>query len=59
MADAEVARMLAQCVADPDDDEPRLVWADAVGGERGELVVLQCDLARTWVTGELAPGDQG
>lgn len=38
--------LLAECVANPDDDEPRLVWADAVGGERGELVVLQCDLAR-------------
>ena len=46
MADAEVARMLAQCVAEPENDEPRLVWADAVGGERGELVVLQCQLAR-------------
>ncbi len=30
----------------PDDDEPRLVWADREGGERGELVVLQCMLAR-------------
>ncbi|MEJ7597757.1 MAG: TIGR02996 domain-containing protein [Kofleriaceae bacterium] len=33
-------------VADPDDDAPRLVWADREGGERGELVVLQCQLAR-------------
>jgi uncharacterized protein (TIGR02996 family) len=39
------------CAASPEDDEPRLVWADAVGGERGELVVIQCDLAR----GGLAP----
>lgn len=38
--------LLAECVANPDDDGPRLVWADSVGGERGELVVVQCDLAR-------------
>jgi hypothetical protein len=37
--------LMAQCVAAPDSDAPRLVWADAVGGERGELVVLQCRLA--------------
>jgi hypothetical protein len=30
----------------PDDDGPRLVWADAVGGERCELVVIQTDLER-------------
>lgn len=40
------ADVLAECAADPDDDGPRLVWADLVGGERGELVVVQCDLAR-------------
>ena len=34
----------------PDDDGPRLVWADAVGGERGELVVLQIDLERGGLT---------
>lgn len=38
--------LLAECVANPDDDGPRLVWADAIGGDRGELVVVQCDLAR-------------
>ncbi|MCX5747440.1 MAG: hypothetical protein NT062_33670 [Proteobacteria bacterium] len=38
--------LLAECAAHPDDDAPRLVWADRVGGERGELVVIQCDLAR-------------
>jgi uncharacterized protein (TIGR02996 family) len=38
--------LLDACVANPDDDAPRLVWADAVGGERGEFVVLQCRLAR-------------
>ncbi len=41
------------CRSAPDDDAPRLVWADAVGGERGELVVIQCDLAR----GGLAPAE--
>jgi uncharacterized protein (TIGR02996 family) len=34
--------LLAECIAHPDDDAPRLVWADAVGGERGELVAIQC-----------------
>ncbi len=34
-------------LAAPDDDAPRLVWADQVGGERGELVVVQCALARS------------
>ena len=34
--------LLAQCLATPDDDASRLVWADAIGGERGELVGLQC-----------------
>ncbi len=38
--------LLEACRLAPDDDGPRLVWADAVGGERGELVVIQCDLAR-------------
>ena len=38
--------LLAAIAAAPDDDAPRLVWADREGGERGELVVLQCLLAR-------------
>ncbi|HWO25563.1 MAG TPA: hypothetical protein VNO30_42780 [Kofleriaceae bacterium] len=38
--------LLEACRQAPGDDAPRLVWADAVGGERGELVVIQCDLAR-------------
>lgn len=45
--------LIADCVAEPSNDGPRLVWADAVGGERGELVVIQCDLAR----GGLAPAE--
>jgi hypothetical protein len=45
--------LLEACRWSPDDDELRLVWADAVGGERGELVVIQCDLAR----GGLAPAE--
>ena len=38
--------LLQEILDAPDDDEPRLVWADREGGERGELVVLQCMLAR-------------
>jgi hypothetical protein len=36
------ASLLAECVAQPEDDAPRMIWADAVDGERGELVALQC-----------------
>jgi uncharacterized protein (TIGR02996 family) len=51
-ADEALPRALLEaCRQEPDDDAPRLVWADAVGGERGEFVVIQCDLAR----GGLAP----
>ena len=39
-------RLLEDIRAAPDDDDARLVWADAVGGERGELVVLQIELER-------------
>lgn len=38
--------MLEAILAAPDDDAPRLLWADREGGERGELVVIQCALAR-------------
>jgi FHA domain len=34
--------VLAEIVAQPASDAPRLIWADLVGGERGELVMLQC-----------------
>ena len=30
--------LLDAILANPDDDAPRLVWADREGGERGELV---------------------
>jgi hypothetical protein len=36
------ASLLAECAARPHDDAPRTIWADTVGGERGELVMLQC-----------------
>jgi uncharacterized protein (TIGR02996 family) len=52
---SELDALLAMCVAAPDDDAPRLVWADAIGGERGELVVLQCRLAGE----DLPPADAG
>jgi uncharacterized protein (TIGR02996 family) len=42
----DLTALVAACVAAPDDDEPRLVWADAVGGERGEFVVIQCALSK-------------
>lgn len=45
--DAGVTGQLVEAIRGaPDDDAPRLVWADAIGGERGELVVLQTELAR-------------
>jgi hypothetical protein len=43
------------CEAAPADDEPRAMWADDQGGERGELVMVQCALAR----GELTPAASG
>jgi uncharacterized protein (TIGR02996 family) len=52
---SELEDLLAACVASPDDDAPRLVWADAIGGERGEFVVVQCRLARA----ELTPAERG
>jgi FHA domain-containing protein len=48
---SDAARLLAECAASPDDDAPRMVWADLVGGERGELVVVQCKLARGGLSG--------
>lgn len=42
--------LIAQIQATPDDDAPRLAWANAVGGERGELVIVQCRLASGVVT---------
>ena len=46
LIDGVDARLLEDIRNAPDDDAPRLVWADAVGGERGELVVIQIDLER-------------
>lgn len=46
-----LAELIAQCVAHPDDDDPRLVYADAVDGDRGELIAVECAIAR----GELRP----
>lgn len=40
------AEPLDAILAAPDDDAPRLAWAQAVGGTRGELVRLQCELAQ-------------
>ncbi len=41
--------LLREILANPDDDAPRLVYADALterGDPRGELIVVQCLLAR-------------
>jgi uncharacterized protein (TIGR02996 family) len=47
----EEARVLrAETLAHPDDDSPRLVFADAIAGKRGSLVIVQCDLARSGLT---------
>lgn len=37
--------LISAIIAAPDDDAPRLVWADREGGARGELVVVQCAIA--------------
>src|SRR5262249_38912031 len=42
--------LIAQIQSAPGDDAPRLAWASAVGGERGELVIVQCRLANGPVT---------
>lgn len=39
------AEPLDAILASPDDDAPRLAWAQAVGGRRGELIRLQCALS--------------
>ena len=45
------ARQLhAETLAHPDDDDPRLVFADAIAGKRGSFVIVQCDLARSGMT---------
>ena len=41
-----IPELLQACVAAPEDDAPRLAWAEAIGGERGELVRIQCELER-------------
>ncbi len=46
LVDGVDERLLEDIRNAPDDEGPRLVWADAVGGERGELVVIQLDLER-------------
>lgn len=48
------ASLLADVLRKPDDDEPRLVYADwltAQGDPRGELITIQCEIAA-------APGDE-
>ena len=47
---SKLDELIAQCQAAPDDDAPRLAWAAEFGGERGELVEVQCRLASGAVT---------
>jgi hypothetical protein len=47
---SKLDELVAQYQAAPDSDAPRLVWADEVGGEHGELVIVQCRLASGAVT---------
>ena len=56
MTDADTGRaLLAAVLAAPDDDTPRLVYADWLteqgDGERAEFVRVQCELARTLAGG--------
>ena len=44
--------LIVACRNALDDDAPRLVWGDAVGEERGELVAIQCELAQGDLSGE-------
>lgn len=46
---SELDDLYAAILADPDSDEPRLVYADALqaaGDPRGELIAIQCEFAR-------------
>ncbi|MBA3541481.1 MAG: TIGR02996 domain-containing protein [Deltaproteobacteria bacterium] len=50
--------LIAAVAEAPDDDAPRLVYADWLmerGDPRGELVALQCALARADAADELLP----
>ena len=48
----EARELRDDSVRDPDDDGVRLVFADALAGKRGSLVVVQCDLARDGMSPE-------
>lgn len=41
-----LADLVAQLARDPDDLDARSVYADAIGGERGEAIALEVELAR-------------
>ncbi|HEY1816215.1 MAG TPA: hypothetical protein VGG74_27900 [Kofleriaceae bacterium] len=51
----EHLRALIDETVERDDDDPRLVLADALGGDRSELARVQCELAR----GGLEPARSG
>jgi uncharacterized protein (TIGR02996 family) len=52
-----VAAAFQRILAEPDRDDLRLAWADMVGGERGEFVAVQVELATlTDADGRPKPG---
>src|SRR5262249_6931560 len=54
--DATAAKLLEEIVAAPEDDGPRLVLADWLqerGDPRGELIVIQCQLAKGGAVGRV------
>jgi uncharacterized protein (TIGR02996 family) len=48
--DAETRALHAEILAHRGDDDPRLVFADALGTRRGSFVIVQCDLSRDGLT---------
>jgi uncharacterized protein (TIGR02996 family) len=55
-----LAHVLAQIRADPDEDAPRLVYADlrlAAGDPHGELVSVQCAISRVARAGAAVPAE--
>lgn len=49
--DAAPQALLARIVADPHDLDTRVVYADAIGGELGELIALETELVRSGIRG--------
>lgn len=57
---AEIDPLMAAILERPDDDDARLVYADALQARadpRGEFIALQCELARLGRVGGISVGD--